>query len=478
MTYDVMVIGAGITGSFIARELSRYKLDICLCESGYDAATATSGANSGIIHAGYDTDPGSVRGRFDFQGNRLYPRLAKELNFKFKNTGSLVLAFDKRDEEVIRSLYYRGKKKGIEGLEILSGEEVKELEPAVSNRVKLALRAMTAGIVSPYEVTSAALENAVSNGVEVFFDHEVLGITESSGKTFDIETTGKRFSCRYIVNAAGLFADKAARMVGDDSFSIHPRKGEYLLLDKNYGSMVSEVIFQTPSDISKGVLVTPTAEGNLLLGPTADDIKDKNDFSTSLEGLGHVMERASISVPAVKNALIITSFAGSRAISSTNDFIISPSNSSERFLNVAGIGSPGLTAAPAIAVYAVDVLRQQGLCPEPDKSFDPIRKTFSRMADMGIAELDEAIKKDHRYAKVVCRCESVSEAEIVAALKSPLGSVTLDGIKKRTRAGMGRCQGGFCTPKVMEILSRELSIPMDEITKSGKGSEILSGRTK
>jgi glycerol-3-phosphate dehydrogenase len=324
----------------------------------------------------------------------------------------------------------------------------------------------------------AALENAAANGVEVLFGHEVTGITERKDEIFDVQTTGKRISCRYIVNAAGLFADTVAGMVGDYSFSIHPRKGEYLLLDKNYGNMISQVIFQAPSDISKGVLVTPTAEGNLLLGPTADDIDDKNDFSTSLQGLGYVMEKASISVPGIKNSIAITSFAGSRAISSTNDFIISRSSSSERLVNAAGIGSPGLTAAPAVALYIIDILKQAGLCLEPDNSFDPLRKTFSRMADMDTGELDEAIKKDHRYAKVVCRCESVSEAEIVAALKSPLGSGTLDGIKRRTRAGMGRCQGGFCTPRVMEIISRELSIPMEKISKSGKGSEILSGRTK
>lgn len=491
--YDVAIIGAGVIGCNVARQLSRYKIKVCLMEKQPDVAMGASSANSGIVHAGYDAEPGSLKARLNVRGNELMDRVASELDIPFKRTGSLVLAFSPEDMEKIKILYERGLKNGVQGMEILDASQVQEKEPNVSQETIGALYAPGAGIVCPYELTIGAAESAVENGVDLFLECEVKAINitaspaglprdkyppQDESPIFNITTSKGVFTARYIINCAGLYADSIASMTGDNSFSISPRKGEYILFDKIEGGLVNSVIFQTPTRMGKGILVTPTVDGNLLIGPTAVDTGDKNDTSTTREGLQQVMTEALKSVPGIDRRYVISSFAGIRAVPSTGDFIIGESRAMQKFVNVAGIESPGLTAAPAIAEYVEEVLRKSGLELVPKENFNPLRRPVKRFRNMGERELAGLIKENPLYGRIVCRCEKVSAAEIVDAIRRPAGARTLDGIKRRTRAGMGRCQGGFCTPRVNEILSRELGIPYDKVVKSGENSWMLAGRTK
>lgn len=504
MIYDVVVIGAGVIGCHIARQLSQYKLKICLLEKQSDVATGTSAANSGIVHAGYDAEPGSNKARLNILGNKMMDKVAEELNIPFKRIGSLVLAFNKDDMVKLNTLYDRGLENGVEGMEMLTALEVCEKEPNISKEVEGALYAPSAGIICPYELTIGAAENAVENGTDLKLECEVRDIKRSyikpdaegkllykengnnnkgnnhnySSILYKVVTNQGEFTTRYIVNCAGLFADTIAAMVEDTSFKINPRKGEYILFDKRQGEIVNSVIFQVPTRVGKGILITQTVDGNLLIGPNALDIDDKTDLSTSNEGLNQVLQGALKSVPDIDRRYIITSFTGLRAVPSTGDFIIKESEVSKGFINVAGIESPGLTAAPAIAEYVEDILRKAGLVFIPKNDYNPVRRPVKRFRDMKEDELADLIKKNPLYGRIVCRCEKVSAAEIIDSIRRPAGARNLDGVKRRTRAGMGRCQGGFCTPRVMEILSKELNIPIEEITKSGGDSWMLTGRTK
>lgn len=487
MVYDVVVIGAGVIGAFIARELSRYNLKTCLLEKEVDVAVGTSSANSGIIHAGYDAKPGTLKARFNVRGNELMDRVSMELDVPFKRIGSLVLAFNKDDMKKIQDLYNRGQRNSVPNLEIFKKEQVKKMEPNVSDRVIGALYAPTAGIVCPYELTLGAVENAVSNGVDLMLDCKVVDIrvektkqqaSDNAPGVFYLHTTRGEIRSKRIVNAAGLYADFISSMVGQQTFSINPRKGEYMLLDKNQGSRVGSVIFQPPSEMGKGILVTPTVDGNLLIGPNAQDVNDKEDYSTTSFGMNQVKAGALKSVPSIDMKYVITSFAGLRAVPSTGDFIISEKEDVKGFVNVAGIESPGLTSAPAIAEYVVSMLERSGMELRVNKSFNPFREPAVRFHKMDDLERVRVIKENCRYGRIVCRCEKVTEGEIVASIKRPAGARDLDGVKRRTRAGMGRCQGSFCTPRVAEILSRELKIPMERVTKKGKGSELLVCKTK
>jgi len=486
-TYDVVVIGGGVIGCHIAKQLSRYKINICLVEKENDVACRTSGANSGIVHAGYDAFPGSLKAKLNIRGNEIIEHIAEELDVPFKRTGSLVLAFDEYDMTMLKELYERGIKNGVTGMEILDEKQVREKEPAVSAKVVGALFAPTAGIICPYELTISAAEVAVENGTRLLLSHEVISIEkvyrDKERTLYQItikhkEKGPKKIFAKYIINAAGVYANKISSMAGDTSFTITPRKGEYLLLDKNQGRIINSVVFQTPSKMGKGILITPTVDGNLLLGPTASDIEDKEDLSTDNEGLTKVRLGALKSIPGIGMENIITSFAGLRAVPSTGDFIIEESNYAPGFVNVAGIESPGLTAAPAIAEYVEDLMREAGLELLPKENYKPNRTPFKKFRNMSDSEINEAIKENSLFGKIVCRCEKVTAAEVVEAIRRPAGARTLDGVKRRTRAGMGRCQGGFCTPRVMEILSQELGIPMEEITKSGGKSWMLAGRSK
>lgn len=471
--YDVVIIGAGVSGSSIARELSRFELAICLLDKEWDVASGTSKANSAIVHAGYDAKPGTLQARLNVAGNALMEHWCRDLDVPFKRIGSLVLAFDDDDMQELHHLMEQGIANGVPGLRMIGRDELHAMEPYVSDKAIAALHAPTAGIVCPYELTIAAAENAVANGVEIKLRQQVLGIVPQS-YGFDVVTPQQTIKARYVVNAAGVYADDIAAMIGDHSFKITPRKGEYCILDKSKGYLAAHVIFQPPTAMGKGVLVSPTVDGNILVGPNAHDIDDKEDTSTTAQGLQEVMDTARLSVPSVSERDVITSFAGLRAVSGS-DFVIKTSNVDKRFIHVGGICSPGLTSAPAIAAMVVELLRSAGLDMQPKPDFNPIRKGIPRFREMDRAEQKRLIEQDPAFGRIICRCETVTEGEILAAIHRPVPATTLDAIKRRVRAGMGRCQGGFCSPRVMEILSRELNIPMDQMTKKGGVSLILAG---
>ncbi len=478
MVYDAAIIGAGVIGALAARELSRYDLRICILEKGSDSACGASKANSAIVHAGYDPVPGTHKARFNVRGNEMFERVSKELDIPLKRTGSLVLAFNEADMSVVRMLYERGIKNRVPGMKILDSlDKVMKIEPNVSHDVIGALHSPTAAITCPYELIYGAVENAVDNGVELMLETEVSDISFAND-LFTIGTSRSPILSRTVVNAAGLYSDITAGMIGDKTFKIKPRKGEYLLLDKSQGHMAHTVLFQTPTAAGKGILVTPTVDGNLLIGPTAEDADDREELSTTASGLSEVIKGALRSIEGIDFKQVITSFAGMRAVPSAGDFIIAPSTVNKRFINVAGIESPGLTAAPAIAEYVAELLKASGLEMRQREDFDPYRKSIARFSEATDKGKMELIKRDSLYGTVVCRCELVTEAEIVESIRRPAGARNVDAVKRRTRSGMGRCQGGFCTPRIAEILSRELGIPMEGVTKKGAGSELFTGKTK
>ncbi|MCH3966007.1 MAG: NAD(P)/FAD-dependent oxidoreductase [Clostridium sp.] len=474
--FDVTIIGSGVIGSIIARELSRYKLNICVLEADSDVANGTSKANSAIVHAGFDAKPGTLKAKLNAKGNKMFDELSKELDFPFKRIGSLVLCFDENDMDNLNGLKEQGQENGVPDLQILSGDEVKKMEPNLSDNVAAALYAPTGAIVCPYEMTIALAENAADNGVEFKLDTKVLSLNKYNDR-YKIETTRGSVESRLVINAAGVFADEINNMVSSNKIHIIPRRGQYCLFDKAVGNMVSKTIFQLPTKMGKGVLVTPTVDGNLLIGPDAEDIDDKNDVTTTSQGLDFVTEKAELSIKQVPVRQIITSFSGLRAHSISGDFIIGEAEDAEGFINAAGIESPGLSSAPAIGEMVKNIVVRK-LNPAVNEKFNPVRKGIPKFREMSNAGRKKLIAEDYRYGKIICRCETVTEGEIVNSIRRTLGARTLDGVKKRTRAGMGRCQSGFCAPKVVEILSRELGISPEEVTKFGKHSNILVGRDK
>ncbi|WP_213818229.1 NAD(P)/FAD-dependent oxidoreductase [Garciella nitratireducens] len=473
---DIVIIGAGVIGSSIARELSKYDLKISVLEKESDVAVGTSKANSGIVHAGYDAKPNTLKGKLNVKGNAMFDDLSKELDFPFKRNGSLVLCFEEQEKEKLYQLKEQGEKNGVPGLKVISRKEILKLEPNVNQNVVAALYAPTGGIVCPYEMTIAYAENANTNGVDFYFHTEVKNIKKLE-TGFLIKTNQGDFESRLIINAAGVFADSIHNMISDHKIKIIPRKGEYCLFDKAVGNFTQRTLFQLPTKMGKGVLVTPTVDGNLLIGPTAVDIEDKREVSTTAEGLSIVLEKARITLKEIPMKQIITSFAGLRAHSIEDDFIIGEAKDVSGFIDVAGIESPGLSSAPAIAQMVENIVTEK-LNPKEKENFDPIRKGIPKFREMSNQERRALIEKDCSYGRIVCRCETVTEGEIRSAIKRPLGARDLDGIKRRTRAGMGRCQSGFCLPKIMKILSEELDLPETEITKFGKQSNLVIGKDK
>ncbi len=472
--YDVAVIGAGVVGCAIARQLSRYQLKLALIDAAEDVAMGASRANSAIVHAGYDCPPGSVEARMNVKGNAMYDKWCEELDVPLQRIGSLVIGFDEQDEEVLKDLYERGIKNGVPGMELISGDRAREIEPALSADVTAALYAATGAISCPYQMTIACAENAKENGCEWLMNHPVTSLKKVEDG-IEIIAGGETIIAKYVVNAAGVFSDEISAMMGDTSFTINPRKGEYMLLDRT-STNVKTVIFQTPSKLGKGVLVSPTVDGNMFAGPTAVNQKDKLDTSVSQEGIDQLSVLSRKSVPSINLRGVITSFAGVRAQPSTGDFVIGLSEVCDRLVQAAGICSPGLTSAPAIAEEIETILRGAGLELTEKENYNPTRKAIPEFRHLSNEERAKLIEKDSRYGRIICRCETITEGEIVEAIKR--GARSLDGVKRRTRAGMGRCQGGFCGPRVMEILSRELGIPMTELTKFGGNSRLLTGVLK
>ncbi len=474
--YDVVVIGCGVVGAAIARELSKFNIRVAVLEKEADVSFGTSKANSGIIHGGFHAVQGSLKAKFVVPGNRKFDRLCEELDFPFERRGELMVAFTEDDFRVLQTYYTRGLDNKVPYLELLGRDRVIEMEPNLNPDVMGAIYAPTAGIICPYEYCFALIGNAMENGVELFLDNKVSWIGKNISDKFEIETEdGRKFVSNYVINAAGLYADEIAKFVGLTDFRILPRKGEEYLLDRRVGTLVKRVIFPCPTKSSKGMLVIPTVDGPVMVGPTALDIEDKSDFSTTREGLKEVFQHAQKMVPSVRTSDIITSFVGLRPAASGGDFIIGKT-SVHGFINAAGIESPGLTASPAIAEHIREVLTKDGLKLEMKHDFNPNRKKlFTRVRHLiekrDFESFNNLVDENKDYSKLACRCENVTEAEIVAAVKA--GHVTLDGVKFATRAGTGRCQAGFCTSRVMEIIHKVTGIPFEEITKKGKGTEIV-----
>lgn len=463
---DVIIIGAGVSGCAVARELSRYELDICVLEKESDVCEGTSKANSGIVHGGFDAKPGTLKAKLNVLGNQMMDEMAEKLDFPFRRNGAMVVCQSKEEMAVLEELMERGKKNGVEGMEMLSRSQALLLEPNLADTVYAAIHIPSSGIVCPFEMNLAYAENAVQNGVQFHLETEVKQI-EKMENGFRVLTDKGMFETRFLINAAGVYADIFHNMVSREKIHITPRRGEYCLLDKNAGNLVERTIFQIPTPKGKGVLVTPTVHGNLLIGPTAADITDKEGTETTSDGLEEVMKKCTKSVKNIPKRQIITSFAGLRAHEDDGDFIIQEVKDAKGFIDVAGIESPGLSSVPAIGVYVRDIMAGlTELCEK--KEFCEHRKRITRISELSREEQNGLIQENPAYGQIVCRCEGVTMGEILDAIHRPLGATTLDGIKRRTRAGMGRCQAGFCTPKNMELLVEELHLELKDIRKTGR----------
>ena len=472
---DIIIIGAGVTGVAIARELSRDQRKILVLEKGSDVCVGTSKANSGIVHAGFDAKPGTLKAKLNREGNLLMGQLAIDLDIPFVQNGSLVLCFDEADFANLEALYQQGLKNGIQGLQILEHDEIMKLEPNLNPRVLKALYAPSGGIICPFDLVLALGQNAHANGVEFKFNQEVVGIEEKNDH-YVIKTTDHVYQSKLVINAAGVNCDLIHNLICDDKMEIIPRKGQYMVFDKTVGSMVKHTIFQLPTQLGKGVLVTPTVHGNLMIGPDAIDCH-RDEVNTTMMGQIDIASRASMSIKQVPYANQITTFAGIRAHSSFGDFIIQEVLEHPGYFDVAGIESPGLTSAPAIGRYVYKLVNNS--YPAPLKtSFIKKRKGITRVMELSLDQRNQLIKEDPHYGQIICFCENISAGEIIEAIDQPLGATTIDGLKRRVRVGMGKCQSGFCLNKSMKILSQQLGRDLLTITKDDLKSTYLTGLNK
>jgi len=472
--YDVTVIGAGVVGGMIARTLAKYDLKIAILEKENDVAMGATKANSAIVHAGFDAKEGSMKARMNVRGSEMMEDVTRELGVKYVRNGSLVVAFA-HEREAVEDILRRGIANGVKGLRIVEREELFRMEPNLNPELACALYAPTGAIVCPYELTIAAVGNAMDNGAELLREFCVDAIEKTEAGYRITASDGRAVDTKYVINAAGLYADRIAAMTGDADFSMHPRRGEYMLLDKECGDFTACTIFHTPTKMGKGVLVTPTVDGNLLVGPTATDIEDKEDTSTTAEGFASIFEKASDNAKSIPFSKVITSFCGLRAVGSTGDFII---RLRDGVVTLGGIESPGLSSAPAIAEYVEELLLADGLPTTRRADYNPTRRPAHHFRTLSNEEKNEIIRRDPRYGRIVCRCEGITEGEIVEAILQNPPATDLDGVKRRTRSGMGRCQGGFCSPTVVALIARECGVPFESVTKFGHGSVLNFGKTK
>ena len=475
--YDVVIIGAGVTGAAVAWKLAEYDIKTCVLEKCSDVCEGTSKANSAIIHAGYDAEPGSLKAKLNVRGNEMMDELCEDLDIPFKRIGSLVVCIYKDALPGLKELCERGEKNGVKGLKLLSREEAFLTEPNLSDETQGALFAPSAGIICPFELNIAMAEIASMNGAEFKLNTEVQDIKKDSDGNFRIFTNNGEYKARYVVNAAGVYADVIHNMVSSKKMHITQRRGDYCLLDKQAGAHVNHVIFPQPTELGKGVLVAPTVHGNLIVGPTAIETEDKEGTATTAQGISELTQKAGNHVKNIPMNKVITSFAGLRAHEDNNDFIIEEVSDVPGFIDCAGIESPGLTSCPAIGEMVCDILKNL-MDLKKKENIITKRKGVRRTEGLSTEEMNALIKENPAYGNVICRCESITEGEIIDAIHRPLGARTLDGIKRRTRAGMGRCQAGFCMPRTMEILARELGLSYEDITKSGGDSNIVAARTK
>ena len=471
MDYDAVVIGGGVIGSAIIRYLSLYNMKTLLVEKEEDISSGTTKANSGIVHAGYDPEPGTLKAKLNVKGAKMIKEESGKLHFDYKVNGAMVVSFSPNDDYKIDELYERGIKNGVEDMEIISGDEARRLEPNLSENITKCLYLKSSAIVCPFSLTQALSENAYENGAEFKFNTKVETI-ERIEDGYRIKTdNGLIITSNAVINAAGVYGDTINNMVSEKKLHITPRRGSYMLFDNETQGMFNSTIFQLPSSKGKGVLVTPTVHGNLMIGPNSVDIPDKDDTSTTAFDLDYISKEALRTSPSIPFRKVITSFSGLRAHEDSGDFIVGEAEDAPGFFNATGIESPGLSSSLSIGeMVARMVADRLGI----EKKENPIleRKAAPRPKEMSIDERNELIKSNPSYGRIVCRCEEISEGEIIDAITRPLGARSLDGVKRRVRAGMGRCQGGFCSPKVMELIEKYASIPFDEITKNSKGSNI------
>ena len=474
--YDVVVIGAGVSGCASARELSRYNLKVCVVEMEEDVCCGTSKANSAIVHAGFDAANGSLKAKLNVEGSQMMEQLSKDLDFHYKRNGSLVVCVNEEERDNLNVLYERGLKNGVKDMRLIDREELVKLEPNISDAAVAALYAPTGAIVCPFGMNIAFAENAAANGVDFFFDTKVTGF-EKKDDIWVVQTKKGDFETKYVVNAAGVYADVFHNMVSEKKINITPRRGDYCLLDRAVEGFVTHTIFQLPSKFGKGVLVTPTVHGNTLVGPTAIDIEDKEGTNTTQAGLDELAKKAGNTVKNLPMRQVITSFAGLRAHEDGDEFIIEELEDAKGFIDCAGIASPGLSSAPAIGKMVAEIIRDLAGA-EEKADFISTRKGILDPKTLSKEEYAALIKEKPEYGNIICRCEMITEGEIMDAINRPVGAKSLDGVKRRTRAGMGRCQSGFCSPRTIEILARERGVDLSEITKSGGESKIIVGVNK
>lgn len=470
---DVVIIGGGVTGCAIARQLTQYKLDILLLEKEEDICEGSSKANNGMVHSGYDSKPASLKAHLNVRGNAKYTKWSQELGFKFNRTGSFVCGFGDEDKKTINDLYENGVTNGVPGIEIISGERAREIEPGLSDSVQFALWTPSAGYAEPYEVTLALAENAVDNGARFKLDCEVVDILIENHCVKGVVTKQGIIQCDSIINAAGLYADEIAKMAGDRFYSIHPRRGALVIFDKENKGKIHTFSGMAPSNYTKGGGPEETPEGTLLWGPSAVEVPDKEDKSVDSEDLEFILNKGMRLTKGISPKTIITYFSGNRAATYNEDFVIQNSKKIKGFIHVAGIQSPGFASAPAIAELVESLYLGQNPNARINPSFNPIRKPEPVFRDCTQEERERLIAENPAYGRVICRCETVTEAEILHAIHGKIPARTMDAIKRRTRAGMGRCQSGFCGSRVLELLARELKINPSEVSLKGKGSEIL-----
>lgn len=469
--YDVAIIGAGVIGALVARELSRYQLKVCILEKEGDVAMGASKANSAIVHAGYDAKPGTLKAVLNVRGSEMFEELCGELGVLYKRNGALIVGTD--DEyPVIEGLLERGRINRVRGLRIVRGEELHQMEPLLRDEITLALYAPSSAITCPYELTVAAVGNAMDNGVALRRNFSVRSINRTT-EGYDLISAGERVSASYYVNCAGLHSGEVNAMNGGEDFQRTPRAGEYIILDKDCGSLVNHTVFPIPTKHGKGILVTQSVDGNLLLGPTSIEREGRENTVTTAEGLNSIIDKTSRTFKNLPYNKVIHSFTGLRSVD--DDFLIT---SGDNCISLMRFGSPGLSAAPAVAHYVRDMLAGMGLKLILKDDFNPRREGYHAVREMSMKQRGEIIKKNSKYGRIICRCEGVSEGEIIDAIRRNPGATDLDGIKRRTRSGMGRCQGGFCSSYVLEILARELNVSPEEVTKFGRESFILTGHTK
>jgi glycerol-3-phosphate dehydrogenase len=476
--YDVIIIGAGVVGSLLARALTRYQLAVLLLDRAADVGEGTTKANTAIVHAGYDAKPGTLKAQLNLAGNAMFDQLCAELDVEFDRCGTYVVGLQPSDQETLEDLYTRGEVNGVPDMRLLNAEEMRQREPAISETTIGALFTPTGGIVDPFGLCIGAAESAVLNGATLALETEVTGFIRQGDAIIDVKTTRGDYRGRWVVIAAGLWADVLMRQAGLDGFTVKPRKGEYFVLDRVAAEQVHTVLFPCPTPVSKGILVTRTIHGNVMLGPNATHVSERDDVSTSAEGLNEVMSGALKLVPGLNVRQVIRTFAGLRASGGDGDFIIAAPTERPGLVVLAGIDSPGLTASPAIAEYVVALLGERGLPLKPRAAYHPERKAIPRFSLLSREEQAVLIARDPRYGRVICRCETVTEGEIVAACHGVIPARTYDALKRRTRVGTGRCQGAFDLPLVIEIMARELGVSPLTLTLNGGGSRLLMRPTK